>query len=490
MTRGAGVERTATGISGFDDIAIGGLPTGRPTLVAGTTGSGKTLFSMEFLARGITGFGDPGVYVTFDETPDALRRNAHSLGFDMETWEADGTWMFVDASLEAGEQTPTVGTYDLGALMARIEHAVRRIGARRVSLDSLGSVFTRFADQDLVRRELYRLARLLDSLGVTSVLTTERDADYNGVTRQGVEEFVFDNVVILRSVMRDERRHRTIEIVKFRGTTHRTGEWLFTIDPEDGLVIIPVAFLAPRDRASRERVSTGNAELDAMVGGGVFRDAVVLLIGSYGGGKTLTALQFADAAYRAGERCLFHAFDVTRGQLGRDAAGWDLDLDVMEASGLLRVTATYPEVASVEDHFLRIRRDIAEFAPARLVIDGLSALERRATPRTLLDIVVALGGVVRQREITTLFTSAPTSGSTTPIMETASIADVTLVLRDVEGPGEVRRAIAVLQTRGSAHDHAIREVTIDGDGMHIGDPFPEILHLLPDTPVLPRDPED
>ncbi|NAS23855.1 circadian clock protein KaiC [Herbidospora sp. NEAU-GS84] len=490
MTDRPTIQRILTGISGFDDIAVGGLPASRSTLVSGTTGSGKTLFALEFLARGISGFDQPGVFITFDERPGDLRVNARSLGFDIARWEAEGRWMFVDASLEAGEQTPTVGTYDLGALTARIAHAVRQIGARRVSLDSLGSVFTRFADQDLVRRELYRLAGMLDSLEITSVITTERDADYNGVTRQGVEEFVFDNVVILRHVIRGERRHRTVEIVKFRGATHRTGEWLFTIDPEDGLVVIPVAFLAPRDRASSERVSTGNTELDAMVGGGVFRDAVVLLIGSHGGGKTLAALQFADAAYRAGERCLFHAFDETRGQLGRNAAGWGLDLDVMEASGLLRVAATYSEVASVEDHFLRIRRDIADFAPARLVIDGISALERRATPRTLLDFVIALGGVVREREITTLFTSAPTARGTSPIMEIAGITDVTLVLRHIEGPGTVRRAIAVMQTRGSAHDRAIREVAIDDTGMHVGDPYPGILRLLPDAPVPPSDREE
>ncbi|MEU7744927.1 circadian clock protein KaiC [Nonomuraea sp. NPDC049158] len=493
MMGSATVGRTPTGINGFDDIAIGGLPAGRSTLVAGTTGTGKTLFCLEFLARGIAGFGDPGVFVAFDETPENLRRNVGSLGFDIARWEAEGKWTFVDASPEAGEQTPTVGTYDLGALMARVDRAVRQIGAKRVSLDSLGAVFMRFDDRELIRRELYRLARVLESLEVTSVLTAERDAEYNHITRQGIEEFVFDNVMIMRNVMRDERRHRTIEIVKFRGTTHRTGEWLFTIDPKDGLVIIPVAFLVPRDRASQERVSTGNIELDAMVGGGVFRDAVVLLIGSYGGGKTLAALQFADAAFRAGERCLFHAFDETRGQLGRNAAGWGLDLDVMEASGLLRVTATYPEVASVEDHFLRIRRDTADFAPARLIIDGLSALERRAAPRTLLDFVIALGGVVRQHEITTLFTSAPTGGGTSmftaPIMDVASIADVTILLPYIEGAGVVRRAIAVLQTRGSAHDHTIRQVAIDGAGMHIGDRYTEAFHMLSDAVVLPRHPE-
>ncbi len=492
MTGGAAIERTPTGISGFDEVAIGGLPAGRSTLVTGTTGSGKTLFAMEFLARGIMRFGEPGVFLAFDETPDDIRRNAGSLGFDIARWEAEGKWMFVDASADTGEETLTVGTYDLGALMARVDRAVREVGAKRLSLDSLGAVFVRFHDRELIRHELHRLARVLDSLDVTSVLTTERDDEYDHVSRYGVEEFVMDNVLIMRNVMRSERRRRTIEIVKFRGTTHRTGEWLFTIDPKDGLVIIPLAFLAPREHASRERVSTGNLELDAMVGGGIFRDAVVLLTGPLGAGKTLSALQFADAAFRAGERCLFHIFDETREQLSRDAAGWGLDLDVMEASGLLQVTAGYPEVASVEEYFLRISRGITDFAPARLVVDGLSALERRATPRTLLDFVIALGGVVRQHEITTLFTCAPTgmgmSMFTAPITEIASLTDVTIVLRYIEGAAAVQRAITVLQTRGSAHDHAIRQVSIDSAGMHIGGPCPDVFRVLSDTAVPPPEP--
>ncbi|MFJ2033049.1 circadian clock protein KaiC [Streptosporangium sp. NPDC087985] len=489
MTGGAAIERTPTGISGFDEVAIGGLPAGRSTLVTGTTGSGKTLFALEFLARGVMRFGEPGVFVAFDETPDGIRRNAGSLGFDIARWETDGKWMFVDASEDTGEETLSIGTYDLGALMARVDRAVREIGAKRLSLDSLGAFFIRFRDRELIRHELHRLARVLESLDVTSVLTTERDEEYGHVSRHGVEEFVLDNVVILRNVLRNERRRRTMEVAKFRGTTHRTGEWLFTIDPKDGLVIIPLAFLAPGVRASQERVSTGNLELDAMVGGGIFRDAVALLTGPLGAGKTLSALQFADAAFRAGERCLFHVFDETREQLSRNAAGWGLDLDVMETSGLLRVTAAYPEVASVEDHFLRVSRDITDFAPTRLVIDGLSALERRATPRTLLDFVIALGGLARQHEITTLFTSAPigvgTPMFTAPITEIASLTDVTILLHYIEGAAAVQRAITVLQTRGSAHDHTIRQVSIDGAGMHIGGPCPGVFRVLAETAVLP-----
>ncbi|MFD0415923.1 circadian clock protein KaiC [Streptomyces sp. NPDC127108] len=478
-----GIPRIPTGINGFDQIALGGLPSERSTLVVGTTGSGKTLFALEFLARGVQDHGDPGVFVTFEEDPEDIRTNVASLGFPIGDWEEGGKWVFVDASASLVEEAPTIGAYDLGALTARITHAVRKVGARRVALDSIGAVLTNFTGIGVVRHELYRIVSALNSLGVTTVLTAERAEEYNSVSRFGVEEFVLDNVIILRNVLRQERRRRTIEIVKFRGTSHRTGEWLFTIGPREGIVIMPLAFLQPRERASTERVSSGNPELDAMCGGGFFRDAIVLLTGPTGTGKTLTSLFFAAAAVNAGERCLLQSFDETREQLGRNAASWGLDLDAMEASGLLHVVSEYPEVASPEEHFLRVRRVIEEFRPARVCIDTLSALERIVTSRALLDFVISLGAVLRQHEITTLFTSAPT-GRVTPTvtpaiaMEVASLTDVTILMRYVEVQGEIQRGIAVLQTRGSTHDHTIRQFAIDDTGMHIGEPMRGLSSVL------------
>jgi circadian clock protein KaiC len=474
MTDNRAIQRLATGIRGFDQVALGGLPTGRSTLVTGTTGSGKTLFAVEFLARGILLSGEAGVFVSFEETPDDIRRNAASLGFPIERWEREGKWTFVDASVELAEEPPIVGAFDFGGLLARIEHAIRGIDAVRVSVDSLGVVFTRFAESAIVRHELYRITSALEGLGVTSVHTSERIAEYGAVSRYGVEEFVIDNVVILRNGLMREKRRRTIEIVKLRGAEHRTGEWLFTIDPQDGIVVVTLTFLTAVTRASLDRVSSGNTELDQMCGGGFFRDAVVLMSGPTGSGKTLTGLTFTAAGVTAGERCLFHTFDETRGQLARDANGWNLDLDSMEASGLLRVGCDYPEVASLEDHFLRIRRAIEEFTPSRLVIDTLSALERITQSRALLDFVIALGGVAREHQCTVLFTSASSARLTPQLTLTsqadiASLADVTIILRYLETIGEIQRAIAVLQARGSAHDHSIRRVTIDGAGMHIGE---------------------
>ncbi|QUQ65885.1 circadian clock protein KaiC [Kutzneria sp. CA-103260] len=489
MTDNAAIKRYPTGINGFDHVALGGLPAGRSTLVSGTTGTGKTLFAVEFLARGIQRFDERGVFVNFEEPPADIRRNAVSLGIPIEQWEREGKWVFVDAAANADEDVSIVGAYDFGGLAARIKHAVREVGAARVSLDSLGSIFSRFPDTTRVRQELHRIAHVLSQLEVTSVLTAERTSEYDGISRHNVEEFVLDNVIILRNVLVNERRRRTVEVVKFRGTTHRTGEWLFTIDPQDGIVVMPLAFLTPLAAASRVRVSFGNTGLDEMCGGGLFKDAIVLLTGPSGSGKTLTALGFTASGVEAGERCLIYALDESRAQLGRNAAGWGLDLDAMEESDLLRIICDYPEVASLEDHFLRIRRAVEDFRPSRLVIDTLSALERVVSPRALLDFVISLGAVVRHHQVTTLLTSAP-SGRFTPQLtpaiaaEIASLTDVTINLRYVEAAGEIQRAIAVVQTRGTTHDHSIRQVDITGDGLHIGARLSNVVGILTESPSI------
>ncbi|MGI5232146.1 circadian clock protein KaiC [Actinoallomurus sp. CA-142502] len=496
MTARGPIERLPTGISGFDDIAAGGLPLGRPTLVTGTTGSGKTCFAIEFLARGIVLFGQPGVFVTAEETADSVRSSAASLGFDIEQWEREGRWAFVDASPIEGEEEPirTVGAYDFGALMARIDHAIRRSGARRVSFDSFSSIIGRFTDLGVMRRELVRIVAGMKSLGVTLILTSERTEEYDGISRYGVEEFVLDNVIVLRNVLRDGRRRRTVEIVKFRGLPHRTGEWLFTIDSREGFVVIPLGVAHPPAHASTVRVSTGNAGLDQMVGGGLFKDAIALLTGPAGVGKTLTGLSFACGAAGTDERCLYCTFDETHDQLVRDAASWGLHLEAMEAADRLLVKADYPESASPEDHFMHLRHAVADYAPTRVVVDTLSSLERVVSTQSLLDFVIALTTMVREKEITTLITAAytgqapqggqPSSGG----IDLARVTDVTIMLRYVERIGDIQRAIAVLQARGSDHDHAIRQVTVDDAGMHIGDPLPRVAHVLSGSAALTEQP--
>ncbi|SDR70442.1 ATPase domain-containing protein [Actinopolymorpha singaporensis] len=297
-----------------------------------------------------------------------------------------------------------------------------------------------------VRTELFRFSNHLKALGIIYVLTAERLQEHDGVSHLGVEEFVLDNVIVLRNVLQAERRRRPIEIVKFRGAPHRTGEWLFTIDPTQGMVIIPLAFLTPREEASAAKVSTGTPDLDEMCGGGFYKDAIALLTGPTGAGKTLAGLMFANAAFEAGEKCLLYTYDETHDRLVRNARGWGMDLEAMERSGLVRVVSSYPEEASLEDHFLGMRREIEDYEPNRMVVDTLSALERIVAPRGLLDFVIALGAVLRQGEITTLLTSAPSgrfSSTPTPAIATeiASLADVNIEIRFVELSGERQRTI-------------------------------------------------
>ena len=467
------VPKLETGVVGLDQITLGGLPQARTTLVSGTAGTGKTLLALEFLVRGIQEHDEPGVFITFEERPEDIRRNAASLGHDIPAWEASGRWVFVDASDAGPESEEVVGSYDFGGLMARVDHAVRTIGAKRLSFDSLGAVFSRFADAGVVRSELKRLADGLRELQVTSVLTAERTDEYGAISRFGIEEFVADNVVLLRNVLEQERRRRTVEILKLRGAPHRTGEWLFTIDPTQGLVVLPLSVIGPGRPASSERVTTGIPELDAMSGGGFYRDAVAFVSGPTGIGKTLLITHFVAAGVAAGERCVLFSFEESREQLLRNATSWGFDLEAMEATGSLRLVCESPELASLEDHFLTVKQNVEDFRPTRLGVDNLSALERVATVRGIRDIVIGLGSFVKNLEVTTLFTATSgfVGGSSVTEAHLSVLTDTILSLRYAEVAAEMRRSVSVVKMRGSWHDRAIREFTIDDDGMHIGEPL-------------------
>ncbi len=317
---GESVLKTPTGIPGFDFIADGGLPMGRTVLVAGTAGSGKTIFATQFLAAGIHRGDDNGVFVTFEEQPAEIRRNMRSFGWPIADWETQRKWGFVDASPEPHYETAIIGDFDFGALLARIEHAVRSIGAKRVVLDSIGAIFSQFPDPTRVRYELFRIASALKQMQVTAVMTAERTEDYGEIARHGVEEFVADNVIILRNVLEDEKRRRTIEILKFRGTTHRKGEYPFTVMPTDGIIVIPLSAMELKQRSGDTRVTSGSAELDRMCGGGLFRDSIILVSGATGTGKTLMVTHFIQGGTAAGERCLLLAYEESREQLGRNAS--------------------------------------------------------------------------------------------------------------------------------------------------------------------------
>jgi circadian clock protein KaiC len=479
------VQKLPTGIASFDMIAEGGLPRNRTTLISGTAGSGKTVFAVQFLAAGIAA-GEPGVFVTFEEPPRDIRQNMRSFGWDLERWEKDGALAIVDASPDPDVEIIESGAFDLGALLARVENAVRRVGAKRVSVDSLGAMFSQFSDESVVRRELFRIASALKRMGVTAVMTAERTDDYGPIARFGVEEFIADNVMVLRNALDEEKRRRTIEILKFRGTGHQKGEYPFTITADTGMVVIPLSSIQLRQRSSDVRISSGSADLDRMCSGGFFRDSVILVSGATGTGKTLTVTQFLAGGAAAGERCLLLAFEESRDQLFRNATGWGVDFDRMEADGLLRVVCDYPEVAGLEDWLIRIKAMIEEFRPSRVALDSLSALERGGNLKAFREFVIGVTSFIKHQEITGLFTSTTPSlmgGPSITESHISTLTDSIILLRYVEAFGEMKRGVTVLKMRGSAHDKDIREFTIDATGMHLGRAFRNVTGILAGTPV-------
>ena len=475
------IPKLPTAIEGFDLIADGGLPRGRSTLLSGTSGSAKTVFAAQFLAAGVAKADEPGVFVTFEESPEDIRRNMAGFGWDIEAWEGEGKWAFVDASPEPDEPHVTAGGYDLGALLARIEHAIRKVQARRVALDSLGGVFAQLDDDATIRRELFRIARALRKMEVTSVITAERTEDHGPISRYGVEEFVSDNVIVLRNALQEEVRRRTVEILKFRGTGHQKGEWPFTIVPGQGVVVIPLSALELKQKSSATRIKSGSEELDAMCGGGFFRDSILLVSGPTGTGKTLITTEFLAGGDDAGERCLLFAFEESREQLVRNATGWGVDFVRMEAEGRLKLICAYPESAALEDHLINMKRTIEEFRPDRVAVDSLSALERVAPLKSFREFVIGLVSFVKHMEIPGLFTSTTSSllgGESITETHISTITDSIILLRYVEMHGQMRRGLTVLKMRGSLHDKEIREFTIDGRGMHIGASFREVSGIL------------
>jgi circadian clock protein KaiC len=474
------LKKLPTGIDAFDHISDGGLPLGRSTLVAGSSGSAKTLFGAQFLAMGILLFDQPGVFVTFEEQADDIRENMKTFNWDIDSWEAEGKWLFVDGS-QKEEDVILIGDYDLLAFRVRLEHAIKKIKAQRIVIDSIGSVFFQFSDDKQIRQELAKVVIGLNRLNVTSLITAERRKEYGKITRYGVEEFLTDNVIVLRNVLKEEKRRRTFEILKFRGSNHEKGEIPFSIHPEKAILIIPLSAMDLKHEVSDERVSSGVTKLDKMFNGGIYKGSIVLVSGAIGAGKSLLVSNFVKAIRKPKERCLLIAYEESCKQVIRNAKGFGIDLKTLEQEGLLKIECVYPEVASLEDHFINIQLLIEEFKPDRIAIDGLSALSRVSYKKHFQQFIISFTSLLKDKQITSMFTS------TTPILaggtsetegDISPLTDAIILLRYVEKSGEMERSIAVLKMRGSKNDPAIRQFIINEKGVDIGKPFVGISSIL------------
>ncbi|NEO61010.1 MAG: circadian clock protein KaiC [Moorea sp. SIO4G2] len=484
-----GVQKIRTMIEGFDEISHGGLPSGRTTLVSGTSGTGKTLLAVQFLYNGISNFDEAGVFVTFEESPTDISKNASSFGWELNKLVNEGKLFILDASPDP-EGQDIVGNFDLSALIERIQYAIHKYKAKRVSIDSITAIFQQYDAASVVRREIFRLVARLKSIGVTTIMTTERVEEYGPVARFGVEEFVSDNVVIVRNVLEGERRRRTIEILKLRGTTHMKGEYPFTIT-DQGINIFPLGAMRLTQRSSMARVSSGINTLDVMCGGGFFKDSIILATGATGTGKTLLVSKFIENACIQGDRAILFAYEESRAQLSRNASSWGINFEEMEQKGLLKILCSYPESAGLEDHLQRIKTEIAEFKPSRIAIDSLSALARGVSNNAFRQFVIGVTGYAKQEEITGFFTNTTDkflgSDSITD-SHISTITDTIIMLQYVEIRGEMSRAINVFKMRGSWHDTGIREYTISKDGPEIKDSFRNYERIISGSPTrIPLD---
>lgn len=475
------MKKLETHIPGFDIISKGGLPKGRTTLVCGSAGSAKTIFAIQYLIHGILEENEAGVFVTFEESSEDIIENMKGFGWDIQGFIDENKFFIVDASPNFEQDVLIVGNFDLAGLLARIEHAAKKINAPRVAMDSLGAIFNRFTDSKMVRAELFRITAMLKKLKLTGILTAERTEEYGDISRFGVEEFVTDNVIILRNVLEAEQRRRTIEILKFRGTFHQKGEYPFTILPEKGIVVIPLSGIELKQESTTIRITSGNKDLDKFCHGGFFRDSIILVSGATGTGKTLITTEFMAGGAVNNEKSLLFAFEESKAQFFRNAAGWGIDFADMEKRGLLKVICLYPEIAGLEDHLVMMKDAISDFKPKRIAVDSLSALERISTVKGFREFVISLTSFIKDNETAGLFTAAtPTlvGGSSISEQHISTITDSIILLRYVEVYGEMRRGLTILKMRGSDHDREIREVKVGKNGMKIGEPYRNITGIL------------
>jgi circadian clock protein KaiC len=471
-------ERIQVGIPGFDEIVHGGLPRGRSTLVAGATGTGKTVFGLQFLWGGAC-LGEPGVLVTFAERPDDLIANVDSFGWDLGGLISEGRLAVVDATPDT--ELLVSGRFDLGGLTARIAHALSEINGTRLFLDPIDALFEEFSDVVEVRRGFAAMLRALRPLEATTLIAAERPHENGSVTRYGAEEFAVDNVIVVRNVREEERRRRTVEVLKLRGADHHRGEFPFVINAVSGIEIVPFSPIEGDDSGSAERISLGDADLDEMCGGGMYRDALMMITGATGTGKTLIGLQFMVAGVRAGERVLYLSFEESRWQLERNAGAWGMDLTDPEHQGNLKIVSRYPARVGLEDLLVELKHTVEEFSPTRLVLDSITAVEHNAPANAFREFSVGLSGYLKARGVATMMTTTLPDllgGDHATDLYLSTIADAIIALRYFDLDSQVRRAILVLKVRGSQHASEMHEYEILSTGMSVKGPIRGIGGIL------------
>jgi circadian clock protein KaiC len=464
------LPKCPTGIHGLDEITGGGLPRGRPTLVCGGAGCGKTLFAMEFIVRGAVQFGEPGVFMSFEETDAELKSNVASLGFDLAGLVRRKKIVLDHVHIERSEITET-GEYDLEGLFVRLNYAIDSIGAKRVVLDTLEALFAGLPNEAILRAELRRLFRWLKNKGVTAVITAERGREQ--LTRHGLEEYVSDCVIVLDHVVHDQIATRHLRVVKYRGALHGTNEFPFLIGDE-GLSVLPITSLGLNHDVSSRRISTGIPRLDAMLGGrGFFHGSSVLLTGTPGTGKTSVAAHFAQAAAQRGDRVLFFSFEESPNQIIRNMRSIGLRLEPFVQRGLLRFHAARPTLCGLEMHLATMFKEIAAFKPAVVVVDPITSLLTAGTDSETKGMVTRLINFLKGGQVTSFFTSLTHSGHALQQSEIAmsSLMDSWLLLQDFEGNGERNRVLYVLKARGMAHSNQIREFLISNRGIDLVDAY-------------------
>jgi len=464
------LPKSPTSIQGLDEITGGGLPKGRPTLVCGGAGCGKTLFAMEFLVRGATQYNEPGAFLSFEETEKELTANVASLGFDLDNLVKRKKIWLEHIHVERGEIEQR-GEYDLEGLFVRIHLAIEAIGAKRVVLDTIESLFSALPNPVLVRTELRRLFAWLKKKGVTTIVTGERGD--GTLTRQGLEEYISDCVILLDHRVSDQSSIRRLRIVKYRGSTHGTNEYPFLID-EDGFSVLPVTSLGLNNISSSKRISTGIPRLDTMLSGkGYFRGSTILVSGTAGTGKTSLAAQFVEAACKRGERVLYFAFEESPSQFMRNMSSIGILLEPWVKKGLLHFHSTRPTLHGLEHHLTTTIKLINKIEPQIVVLDPIDAFVIGENQTEVKIMLLRLVDFLKMRNITAFFASLTNAGENEELtdMSISSLIDTWLLLRDIEIGGERNRGLYILKSRGMAHSNQIREFILTDHGIELLDVY-------------------